>query len=515
MIDQKLLSELTLKYFEETSENIIGVGYGYKTTNNLVTDEKSLIFKVKKKLNISDIPENEQIPSIINFSGNTFKTDVIECEIKFLEECPSDFYSWQTTNPNNRNKIRPLQGGISLTNYTASNGSWVGTLGFLAIDNETNSLVGVSNNHVLVEDAFITSDRNPRLQLSNILNNVATQPNEPTDKGLQNSIGFIKKYYPLRFDGYNNSDVALTTINESDISYSESYLQLGLTGWTEPLEFATTQEIDDLLYLNPNLFSSGRTSGAKGEGDMKLLTYATNVVISISYERQGLPTTIQFDNCIEFVASAATTPNGSICIYPIAPGDSGSALIADINGTRKIIGLVFAGVYGINNIVTYGLANRIDNIANNINISPWLGNSIEFSNTAATQTHLVVGRSSENTITIDNNIFWQGGLISALTPTPTSTNIIIVTPTNTVTSTTSKTPTPTITPTSSKTPTPTITPTNTITPTSSITPTSTNTITPTITATNTVTPSLTKTPYPNGGNQYYWNEETLNWQLII
>ena len=77
-MNNNLLSELTLKYFEETSDNIIAVGYGYKTKNNLLTTEKSLIFKVKEKLDFSQIPENELIPKTITFSGITFNTDVIQ-----------------------------------------------------------------------------------------------------------------------------------------------------------------------------------------------------------------------------------------------------------------------------------------------------------------------------------------------------------------------------------------------------------------------------------------------------
>ena len=38
-----------------------------------------------------------------------------------------------------------------------------------------------------------------------------------------------------------------------------------------------------------------------------------------------------------------TTTNGNSCYYPINSGDSGSALLANINGEIKIIGLCFAG----------------------------------------------------------------------------------------------------------------------------------------------------------------------------
>jgi len=96
MEDVKLLDELTTKYQQETSDNVIGVGYGYKTKDGLLTTEKSLIFSVSKKLPIDQIDEKDLIPNTIIYSGETFKTDVVELEIKPLN-CPSDFYNWQTT----------------------------------------------------------------------------------------------------------------------------------------------------------------------------------------------------------------------------------------------------------------------------------------------------------------------------------------------------------------------------------------------------------------------------------
>ena len=407
MEDMKLLDELTIKYQQETSDNVIGVGYGYKTKNGLLTTEKSLIFSVSKKLPIEQVDEKDLIPNTITYSGETFKTDVVELEIKPLT-CPSDFYNWQTTPPSNRNKIRPLKCGISVTNFSDLSG-FVGTMGFLAVDNETNSLVGVSNNHVLVYDAFLNSDRSLGGIKTSILNDFVTQPNESGNSSLNNAIGKVKKYKPISSGSINYADVALTTINSSDINISTSYLMEGVTGWTQPLEFATSSEIDGLLTNKNNLFSAGRTTGSKGEGEMKLLTNSYPVTINIAYTKQGNDTVVQFGRCIQFIASATTTPNGSICSYPINGGDSGSALVADISGTRKIVGLVFAG--GLIGGVTYfGYANRIDDVVDAINISPWTGQTVNYSNTGITETHIVLGRSSTEKLILSGNTFYQVGL---------------------------------------------------------------------------------------------------------
>ncbi len=403
----KLLDELTIKYQQETSDNVIGVGYGYKTKNGLLTTEKSLIFSVSKKLPIEQVDEKDLIPNTITYSGETFKTDVVELEIKPLT-CPSDFYNWQTTPPSNRNKIRPLKCGISVTNFSDLSG-FVGTMGFLAVDNETNSLVGVSNNHVLVYDAFLNSDRSLGGIKTSILNDFVTQPNESGNSSLNNAIGKVKKYKPISSGSINYADVALTTINSSDINISTSYLMEGVTGWTQPLEFATSSEIDGLLTNKNNLFSAGRTTGSKGEGEMKLLTNSYPVTINIAYTKQGNDTVVQFGRCIQFIASATTTPNGSICSYPINGGDSGSALVADISGTRKIVGLVFAG--GLIGGVTYfGYANRIDDVVDAINISPWTGQTVNYSNTGITETHIVLGRSSTEKLILSGKTFYQVGL---------------------------------------------------------------------------------------------------------
>ena len=408
MEDVRLLDEIVTKYQTETSDNVIGVGYGYKVTNGLLTTEKSLIFSVSKKLPLEQIDEKDIIPNTITYSGETFKTDVVELEIKPLN-CPVDFYNWQVTPPTNRNKIRPLKCGISVTNYSDLSG-FVGTLGFLAVDNDTNSLVGVSNNHVLVSDAFINVQKSSTGSISSILNDFVTQPNEVGNSGLNNSIGIVKKYKTISGGTLNYADVALTTINSSDIDVNTSYLMEGVTGWTQPLEFASSSEIDGLLTNKNNLFSAGRTTGSKGEGEMKLLTNSYPVTININYLKQGNNTTIQFGRCIQFVASASTTPNGTICAFPINGGDSGSALVADFSGTRKIVGLVFAGGL-LSGVTYYGYANRIDDVADSINISPWTGQTVNYSNTGVTETHIVLGKSSDEKIILSGKTFWQVGTI--------------------------------------------------------------------------------------------------------
>lgn len=272
-------------------------------------------------------------------------------------------------------------------------------------------MVGVSAAHIFTaNNSIIASEQNPTGTTFNVVNNFITQPNEISNNGMQNAIGIVKRYYPLSVSGYNAVDVALTTLNEADISPIVSYQQQGMTGWTSPLTFATSEEINGILASSTNLFSSGRTTGPKGEGNMKLRLNGSMITLSVPEYLQGNQVNVNFINCISFVASASTTPNGNICPDPAAPGDSGSALVADINGTRKIIGLVFASG-SVSGQTYYGFANRIDEIANAIAIEPWTGGTVSYSNTGATQTNLEIGLSPNVITAPGGNIYWLAGTV--------------------------------------------------------------------------------------------------------
>jgi hypothetical protein len=417
------ISQITKDLYNSTPENVVMVGFGRKIVNGLFTDEISIIFGVKDKKPLSEIPVNEVLPSEINFGEVTLKTDVISYEIPSLVvNCPTDFYDWQTTPPANRDLVRPLVGGLSITNFTSMSGS-AGTMGFVAVDNQTNSLVGVTNAHVVVDDPFLDSTRNNNFIATNVADDIVCQPSsaESGYVGVNNGIGIIKRYEPMvPFPGRNTVDGALFTLNEDDINTSTSYQQLGLTGWTQPLDFATLTEINNLVLSGTNLYSTGRTTGAKGEGDMKLLPYAIAVSTTvIGYENQGVLTQTDFDECIMFMASASTTPTNTICQNPLVPGDSGSCLIAQLGSERKIIGLNFAAS------TYFGYANYITNVESSLDISPYSGQTVDYSDTGSTEYHYVQGKSADVNLTLSGKTFWQVGLDGCdgplPTPSPTST----------------------------------------------------------------------------------------------
>jgi hypothetical protein len=133
----KKLEDIVTNLLSGTPQNITGVGFGLKSSNGKYTNEKSIVFNVDKKIPLYDLTPENIIPKTIQIDNEIYTTDVVESKIELFSSCPSDFSNFLTTPPSNRNKIRPLKGGISMTNFTEMPTSR-GTLGFLAVDNDTN-----------------------------------------------------------------------------------------------------------------------------------------------------------------------------------------------------------------------------------------------------------------------------------------------------------------------------------------------------------------------------------------
>lgn len=390
--------------------NANSISYGFKEKNGIVTDEQSFIFTFNEKKPLSELNEDEIIPNEIETNGTILKTDVTEGEISFTGEyCPSDFYNWQTTPPSNRNEIRPLKGGLKVRN---TGGSYYGTMGFIAVDSDTNSLVGVTNAHVMTllnssQGTFFNADE-PSRSIYSVYDQEMAQPNTSQSQ----VVGTTKKYVPIistNRGGENYVDGAIFTVDESVVNLTESYKYEGFT-FTDPPPFATTEEIDELIDNNFDLFSTGARTGAKGQGQTKLKFNAYSTVLLSLPLGGGVNKTAYFYDCIQYYASASTTTPGQTCFYPINGGDSGSALLADINGTVKIIGLCFAG--SSYPLFTRGYACRIDKVAEQLNIEAFTGQTVNYSNTTTPQIHYEPGFSSMTAVTINGKVYYQLGTVS-------------------------------------------------------------------------------------------------------
>jgi hypothetical protein len=415
----------------QSTPDYVGVGWGNKISDNQHTGERSIVFNVTKKLPLSEIPEEEHLPSTVEIDGVTYKTDVVEVGEIITFACPTttltSCYSWTdfyfneyvggptyggggTTPPGNRGVIRPMQGGISITSYNEL--GHVGTLGFIAVDNEKNALVGVTNNHVVIGDAFFTTYRN----LPN-LNEYQDQYYQPGESGFQGNsnyvVGEVVRYVPINPQpSLNKVDGALVTIDPSKVTNAESYKLYG-TSILTPMPFATTEELDNLLLTNPPLASSGRTSGVKQGTPCGLRVTAINASSAVGgYKLETATQQVSYTSLIQFIRNSPDQTATPSCPYPIYPGDSGSALAAYINGVWKIIGLCFAGSD------FYGYAARIDNVATQLNISAWDGTTKNYFDTSSRAYKTTPGGSMNKTLTCTSNIYWQVGTTSLTNPCP-------------------------------------------------------------------------------------------------
>jgi hypothetical protein len=389
--------------FDSTPDGV-GVMFGNKIRNGEYTGEQSIVFTVEKKLPLSEIPSDQILPSSVEIDGVTYNTDVFESGIIETFACPSSVtsgcYSWQTVAPGNRGTIRPLKGGVSLTSQNLQ--GYVGTLGFLAVDTTTGALVGVTNNHVVIADAYYTSQRTLPGLIQNETNDSAYQTGDIQPSSSSLKIGEVVRYVPISSAPlYNQVDGALVSIDQSVMSNSESYKQFGLSG-TSVMPFATTAEIDALVG-NVNVSSSGRSSGVKQGSLCGLAIQGVSYVTGVSgFKKQGTSTVAYFNNCISFTR---VYPD---CLYPIYPGDSGSGLIANIGGVDKIVGLVFATG------PTLSIAARIDEVASQLGIQAWNGSTPNFVDLSSKKLVTTGGLSSEKTITCSGQTLWQVGLINSI-----------------------------------------------------------------------------------------------------
>jgi len=404
---------------KENTYNASSISYGYKFVGKTQTNELCIIFSVSKKKPITELLDSEIIPSSITLEDRVLKTDVFETDMPELLVCNGA--CGQNAGANsivNRTFTRPLVGGLSVTSTNLV--TTVGTLGFIGVHINTQTLVGVTNNHVLIQDAFYTSERN----LTGLIKNEYTPIDSVYQHGETGSIppsnfiiGQTLRYVPIQQATPNKVDCSIFSINESDIgieAISSSVRQAG-DAYTNPLPFATTAEIDDLLETNPMIYSSGRTTGPKGGVTCPIRIFALFTAFPINYNKQGAQTTVYFEDQITFVKPEFDPSLTTICPNPIIPGDSGSALIADFGGVRKIIGLVFAAST-VSGIIYYGYANRIDNVALEIGIQAWDGTDKNFVDLSSIEYITTVGGSSDKYIACESKQFWQVGLTTLLNP---------------------------------------------------------------------------------------------------
>lgn len=326
----------------------------------------------------------------------------------------------------NTGALLPMRGGqeIGMLPYSDS----VGTLGFFAVDETDGKIVGVTNTHVVMSPVWFAKDvaRPPSLDVLQTKNTIEPDfcPSDgkkyPASATIRDNYDWhvaalhVKRYSPLRsYDQtlnevengnwmldkkFNYVDAALLIMNPGTFGDTntkfvgpQSYairrpldVESEDTGAPPSYPFATTAEMDALLNSfasNPALeiqvYSTGRTSGPKGYCSTKrIIISAVHVTQEIGNSTPGRGA-VEYDNvvngkgiaCFKDVFIVSRADDADDDAIPGDRGDSGSAVLADISGTRKIIGILFAGqptsTGGVSVIC------RIDKVAQLLNIRAW------------------------------------------------------------------------------------------------------------------------------------------------
>ena len=417
--------------YDNTPESVHGVSLGYKYKNGQKTDKISIVFYVDKKLPPQQIPEGEMLPSVFEIGGDLIEADVQEKLRANLLEC----YTAGDANisrlqpfSTGQAMLAPMRGGQEIvqfpTSWSPANGGGytasVGTLGFFCVDDVDGKTVGVTNAHVAVNNYRFCSERSPDgyntydpitwsvntglggfhpgAASLNSGNLVLVASNFQATPG-----GRIKRYSGFSTSRTNYVDVAVLMMNPAigglmDANSYKMWGPIGVDPFANPMPFATTSEIDSLLITNPRLFSTGRSSGPKGFTDVPSCNLRTFSV--------GLSATVDGRPCGDTIIFGYEDESNN----PLIAGDSGSALVALMGSTYKIVGLAFAGP-GAGG--SYGIACRIDRVAQEMKLRAWTAGSLNTVPNDALGTMVIPAddpRASQTSfVHTDGHTYWQAG----------------------------------------------------------------------------------------------------------
>ena len=209
----------------------------------------------------------------------------------------------------------------------------------------------------------------------------------------------IKRASFYDLDNDNTVDAAVLSMESllfSTTSY-RFYQPTGTTDITSYFTFATTTELDNLLTSPPSrVYSVGRTTGPKGWGSTsacQLEVSAVDASANVGFDERGSTISASFNDLIRY----KYVDNSN---FPVAGGDSGSALFADMDDPNS-------GTHT-------GFACRIDNVASIMNIRAWSSTETpDFSQSTITEQTVDFDTDSspeDLSRTINSATYWNAGL---------------------------------------------------------------------------------------------------------
>jgi len=407
--------------------NINHIVYAKKESGGIEQEDYAIRLYVDKKRPLSEIPQEERIPTSIEYDGAIILTDVDDKRLSISQL--TDCHTLQTTSSaaqpvkTNNIKQRPLIGGASSIYI----GGTDATLGMLVRDLTDGSIVALSNNHVYGASQLNAAELIPSDQ-QNVLSLSARQPGSPeynyygSSNYADDYIGMCKRYVPFTFLDYNYADAAIVQLPSNTLLDSVSSPNIINFKQLAPYTVASEDEIDSILlpgsvnYGAP-LFKSGRTTGPVGTpGTLSACSFGCvgtgcSVLCATGVFTGGIGFgvgTILFTDTI-IIQSAYRN------FVPVRGGDSGSATFALLSANNpvlsawKFIGLVFAGSSSPTN-AGIGIVCRAEYVLSGLDIGMWDTRMPELCSQPQNLTYTDYTVLSAPTITLSGRKYYQMGI---------------------------------------------------------------------------------------------------------
>jgi hypothetical protein len=298
-----------------------------------------LIVGVEKKVPLSKLNPRDRIPKTL---PDGRKTDVIIIpKIRSLSYCDQEISGCGI----HAIKCRPVVGGVSYAPST----SGAATLGALVVDSLDNTIVALTNNHV-IGPVLGTGSSTPDYWVSNVAGVNMLQPS-PLDGGtISDQIGIGKRAVPTIFGGSgvgtNLVDAAIGTI--SGINITLPGVQSLVRGGSFPFAEKNT------YYAGSECRKIGRTTG-HSVGTI----YHTNVNVTAIFGADEQQNHAYYEGVIMITSTERFS----------AGGDSGSMIFVKSGGVWQIIGILFAG--SDDGLTTF--ACHIADVATLLDVESWDG----------------------------------------------------------------------------------------------------------------------------------------------
>lgn len=297
---QELNQEALLGY-----PNVIGVATGFREREQKLTEEIVVQVFVERKLRPEQLGSAQLVPERVSgYEGATVRTDVIETTVPEAQQ--------DTT------RFRPVQAGSSIGPEASVS---AGTLGGWACDDTDDTIVLLSNNHVISN-----LDTLPALRR-------IVQPGR-LDAGVLpgDVIGRLKRHVAV--NTVANPPAAGTVIPTSVVDAAIGSIDAGID-----IDHDVTQLAIPAIYevrapaLNMNVQKRGRTTRLTTNGRV------TSVGMTFNCTYRNRTRISQIQNAFRI-----TSTDGNVFS---SPGDSGSLIFdqaaGQLNGTLPVVGLLYAG----------------------------------------------------------------------------------------------------------------------------------------------------------------------------